>query len=182
MIREIVERTPDLGADTEILFVEGGSSDGTREEVEKQIAAHPDREISRATSIRLKEDSRKLLGQLLRPYQKLIWLLIVAISLFLTEPAHGATMVTNTTLQATDDEVVVFSWIVYKDKASRDEIMAKVMEHPRMEDWMANPPFDGNLLQVMPWPAYRDWTDRDLLAIYEYLRSIPCIASPGHSC
>ena len=44
------------------------------------------------------------------------------------------------------------------------------------------PPFDGSLLQVMPWPAYRDWTDRDLLAIYEYLKSIPCIASPGHSC
>src|SRR3954462_6365981 len=39
----------------------------------------PDREISRATSIRLKEDSRKLLGELLRPYQKLIWLLIVIV-------------------------------------------------------------------------------------------------------
>jgi len=39
----------------------------------------PDREISRATSIRLKEDSRKLLGQLLRPYQKLIWLLIMIV-------------------------------------------------------------------------------------------------------
>src|SRR3954453_16317110 len=39
----------------------------------------PDREISRATSIRLKEDSRKLLGQLLRPYQKLIWLLVVIV-------------------------------------------------------------------------------------------------------
>ncbi|MFD7158925.1 ABC transporter ATP-binding protein [Kribbella sp. NPDC059898] len=39
----------------------------------------PDREISRATSIRLKEDSRKLLGELLRPYQKLIWLLVVIV-------------------------------------------------------------------------------------------------------
>jgi len=46
MIREIVERTPDLGAETEILFVEGGSTDGTREEIEKQIAAHPDRAVS----------------------------------------------------------------------------------------------------------------------------------------
>jgi SAM-dependent methyltransferase len=46
MIREIVERTPDLGAETEILFVEGGSSDGTREEIEKQIEAHPERAIS----------------------------------------------------------------------------------------------------------------------------------------
>ncbi|NIK61192.1 ABC transporter ATP-binding protein [Kribbella shirazensis] len=39
----------------------------------------PDREVSRATSIRLKEDSRKLLGELLRPYHKLIWLLVVIV-------------------------------------------------------------------------------------------------------
>jgi hypothetical protein len=45
-----------------------------------------------------------------------------------------------------------------------------------------NPPFNGNLLQVMPWPAYQDWTDHDLRAVYEYLKAIPCIASPGHSC
>ena len=46
-------------------------------------------------------------------------------------------------VQAKDDEVVVFSWIVYKDKASRDEIMAKIMDHPRLKDSMNNPPFDG---------------------------------------
>jgi hypothetical protein len=45
-----------------------------------------------------------------------------------------------------------------------------------------NPPFNGDLLQVMPWPAYQDWTDRELLAVYAYLKAIPCIASPGHSC
>ena len=39
----------------------------------------PDREISRATTIRLKEDSRKLLGELLRPYRKLIWLLVAIV-------------------------------------------------------------------------------------------------------
>ena len=43
-------------------------------------------------------------------------------------------------------------------------------------------PFDGNLLQVMPWPAHRNMTDRDLRAIYEYLSAIPCIAGPGHVC
>jgi hypothetical protein len=32
-----------------------------------------------------------------------------------------------------------------------------------------------NLLQVMPWPVYREMTDRDLAAIYEYLSAIPCI-------
>jgi ABC-type multidrug transport system fused ATPase/permease subunit len=38
-----------------------------------------DRELSRATTIRLKEDSRKLLGELLRPYHKLIWILVVIV-------------------------------------------------------------------------------------------------------
>jgi len=45
-----------------------------------------------------------------------------------------------------------------------------------------NPPFDGDKLQVMPWFAYQKWTERDLLAVYEYLKAIPCIASPGHHC
>jgi hypothetical protein len=31
----------------------------------------------------------------------------------------------------------------------------------------------GPLLQVMPWPVFQDMTDRDLRAIYEYLRTIP---------
>jgi hypothetical protein len=38
------------------------------------------------------------------------------------------------------------------------------------------------LLQVMPWPVYRNMTDRDLRAIYEYLRAIPCVeGDPGIS-
>lgn len=43
-------------------------------------------------------------------------------------------------------------------------------------------PFRGELLQIMPWPAYRNMTDRDLRAIYEYLSAIPCVASAGHTC
>lgn len=39
-------------------------------------------------------------------------------------------------------------------------------------------PFDGALLQVMPWPAFRHMTDRDLEAIYAYLSAIPCVAGP----
>src|SRR5512135_74633 len=31
----------------------------------------------------------------------------------------------------------------------------------------------GQLLQVMPWPAFGKKTDHDLRAIYEYLRAIP---------
>ena len=46
-------------------------------------------------------------------------------------------------VQATDDETVVFSWIVYKDKASRDEIMAKVMADPRLQKDMKDMPFDA---------------------------------------
>src|SRR5882757_3753532 len=33
----------------------------------------------------------------------------------------------------------------------------------------------GFLLQVMPWPAFGKMTDRDLSAIYEYLRAIPSL-------
>lgn len=40
------------------------------------------------------------------------------------------------------------------------------------------PPFDGSLLQIMPWPAFRTMTDDDLSAIYEYLSAIPCVAGP----
>ncbi len=47
---------------------------------------------------------------------------------------------------------------------------------------MLPPPFNGALLQIMPWPAYQHMTDHDLRAIYEYLSAIPCIASPGHAC
>jgi hypothetical protein len=37
-----------------------------------------------------------------------------------------------------------------------------------------NVPSESNdLLQVMPWPVYQDMSNRDLQAIYEYLRAIP---------
>jgi len=37
------------------------------------------------------------------------------------------------------------------------------------------PPFNGDLLQVMPWPVHQNMTDHDIRAIYEYLSAIPCI-------
>ncbi len=48
-------------------------------------------------------------------------------------------------------------------------------------------PFNGNLLQIMPWPNFQDLSDYDLRAIYEYLRAVPCIqgndpAEPAHRC
>jgi uncharacterized protein YbaA (DUF1428 family) len=44
-----------------------------------------------------------------------------------------------------EGEVVVFSWIVYESRAKRDEVNDKVMNDPRMADFMKpeNMPFDG---------------------------------------
>lgn len=44
-------------------------------------------------------------------------------------------------VQATDDEMVVLSWIVWPDKATRDAGWEKVMADPRMQN--AKMPFDG---------------------------------------
>lgn len=41
-IAELVERLPDFGAVTEIVFVEGNSTDRTRSEIERQIELHPE--------------------------------------------------------------------------------------------------------------------------------------------
>jgi uncharacterized protein YbaA (DUF1428 family) len=43
-------------------------------------------------------------------------------------------------VQAEADEVVIFSWIVYRSRADRDAVMEKVMADPRLKDDM---PFDG---------------------------------------
>ncbi len=36
-----------------------------------------------------------------------------------------------------------------------------------------DPDEPGEILQVMPWPIYGEMTDRDLKAVYEFLRSTP---------
>ena len=41
-------------------------------------------------------------------------------------------------------------------------------------------PINGDLLQVMPWPAFQSMTDRQLTAIYTYLSTVPCLeGGPG---
>jgi hypothetical protein len=40
-------------------------------------------------------------------------------------------------------------------------------------------PFNGDLLQVMPWPIFQSLRDIDLRAIYEYLSAVPCISGPA---
>ncbi|MFO0972721.1 MAG: glycosyltransferase [Phycisphaerae bacterium] len=44
-IAAAVERTPPMGSGTELIFVDGNSTDSTAAEIERQIAAHPGRDI-----------------------------------------------------------------------------------------------------------------------------------------
>lgn len=44
-IEAALRRTPKMGSHTEIIFVEGGSSDGTWEEIQRQIELHPELDI-----------------------------------------------------------------------------------------------------------------------------------------
>jgi uncharacterized protein YbaA (DUF1428 family) len=46
-------------------------------------------------------------------------------------------------VQAKDDETVVFSWVEWPDKATRDAGMAKMMEDPRLDPAENPMPFDG---------------------------------------
>ncbi len=43
-----------------------------------------------------------------------------------------------------------------------------------------DPDNPGQVLHVMPWPAYQTMTDRDLRAMYAYLSAIPAI--PANTC
>jgi uncharacterized protein YbaA (DUF1428 family) len=46
-------------------------------------------------------------------------------------------------VQAKDDETVIFSWVVYESRQSRDAVMAKVMADPRLKGDWSTMPFDG---------------------------------------
>jgi uncharacterized protein YbaA (DUF1428 family) len=46
-------------------------------------------------------------------------------------------------VKAKEDETIVFSWIVYKSRAHRDKVMAKVMADPRLQMDPNAMPFDG---------------------------------------
>lgn len=50
-------------------------------------------------------------------------------------------------VQTKDDEIVVFSWIIYESREARDAINAKVMEEFKtlglFEEFENDPPFDG---------------------------------------
>lgn len=46
-------------------------------------------------------------------------------------------------VKAKPDEAIVFSWLEYPDKSTRDEANKKMMEDPKMKEMGANMPFDG---------------------------------------
>src|SRR5688500_8664529 len=46
-------------------------------------------------------------------------------------------------VQAKEDEAVVFSWVEWPDKATRDAGMKKMMDDPRMDPKTNPMPFDG---------------------------------------
>ncbi|MBY0521421.1 MAG: DUF1428 domain-containing protein [Sphingomonas sp.] len=54
---------------------------------------------------------------------------------------HGTTTDFYRAVQASEDETVVFSWIEWPDKATRDAAMARLRDDPRMMDFPV--PFDG---------------------------------------
>lgn len=58
-------------------------------------------------------------------------------------------------VQLTDDEIVVFSYVIYKSREDRDRIMALVMKDPRFADYgPGNMPFDG---MRMFWGGFKTW-------------------------
>lgn len=56
---------------------------------------------------------------------------------------HGKTTDFYGAVKAKDDETVVFSWVEWPDKATRDSGMARMMDDPRMDPTNNPMPFDG---------------------------------------
>ena len=55
------------------------------------------------------------------------------------------------------DEIVVFSWIVYKSRKHRDSVNAKVMKHSRIAGMDPNSmPFDG---KRMFWGGFKSFVE-----------------------
>ena len=64
-------------------------------------------------------------------------------------------------VQAGPDEIVVFSWFEYPDKAARDAANQKMMSDPRMKEIGAAMPFDGKRMIYGGFEALVDETAGD---------------------
>jgi uncharacterized protein YbaA (DUF1428 family) len=56
---------------------------------------------------------------------------------------EGKTTDFKRAVKARDDETVVFSWIIYPDKATRDAANKKLMNDPQVTATKSDMPFDG---------------------------------------
>jgi uncharacterized protein YbaA (DUF1428 family) len=65
---------------------------------------------------------------------------------------HGHTTDFYRAVQATDDENVVFSFIVWPDKQTRDQAWEKLMADPEMQPGAQPMPFDG---KRMFWGGFK---------------------------
>ena len=68
---------------------------------------------------------------------------------------------------------------IFRTGADLDHLHPNCSATVTTDCFPAGQPFNGDLLQIMPWPVYQNLTDRDVRAIYEYLRAIPCISGPA---
>jgi uncharacterized protein YbaA (DUF1428 family) len=59
-------------------------------------------------------------------------------------------------VKAKPDETIVFSWLEYPDKATRDAANKKMMEDPRMKEMGNNMPFDGTRMIVAGFAPIND--------------------------
>ena len=79
-------------------------------------------------------------------------------------------------VQAKDDETVVFSWIEWPDKETRDAGMEKMMKDPRMDPATNPMPFDGKRLICGGWSPVLELVAGTLLAFVialgEYVASV----------
>jgi hypothetical protein len=68
---------------------------------------------------------------------------------------------------------------IFRTGADLDHLHPNCSATVTTDCFPAGQPFNGDLLQIMPWPVYQNLTDHDVRAIYEYLRAIPCISGPA---
>jgi uncharacterized protein YbaA (DUF1428 family) len=59
-------------------------------------------------------------------------------------------------VQAKEDEIVVFSWIVYESREQRDAINGKVMADPRLKHDPAQMPFDAKRMIYGGFKSFMD--------------------------